>query len=426
MLGRADTAEGKEPMTRFDRETPLLAQLERRGLQFDQQMRRALEVSATRDFDEPEDVGFSDAFLTMALYRLNTPLTRLLDLDESALNIYHDYRFSTRCPADEVVPGWHLLAVLNEAAAAAANGVIGVGHYLGAVAELGLAERGEPGTTQWTHDIFSVEALLAGTGRSLISKIDDAPEVVEALTSLQGENRVQDHEYLLTEERGRVVFRPRSFLGSFQILSQREGGSQLAYLNHPGDPYTPFTPPALLELEDLINSKSAKEKDLQAFFERNPHLLRLWEYRDVHPHVVLTHEDEGDLIPDFMLVDPELQKAMVLDLKLPHKRVVVGSKNRRHLAAPVQEAIAQVRRYGQWFEERGNRAKLKKRFGLEVYRPRLAVVIGRTCDFETAFERQALTDQSTGVKIVTYDDVATLARRRLTMVREAPLRSRHG
>jgi hypothetical protein len=103
-------------MIRFEQGKPLLAQLESYGLEFDQKLSRALEVSASRPDIEPEDQGFPDSYLTLALYRLNTTLTRLVKLDEGRLNIFHKYELAPKCNPTEVVPGERLCLVLTEAA----------------------------------------------------------------------------------------------------------------------------------------------------------------------------------------------------------------------------------------------------------------------------------------------------------------------
>ena len=158
---------------------------------------------------------------------------------------------------------------------------------------------------------------------------------------------------------------------------------------------------------------------MQSFFENHPQLFRLWEYRNVYPQVILTRDDDGELIPDFLLTDPELQRAMILDLKLPCKTIAVGSKDRRRLSAPVMEAKAQLTAYRNWFAEKSNRAKVKEKYGLEIYQPRLAVVIGRRRDFTNEVDRQHIVSQHPDLEVMTYDDVLEFAKRRLLLIQNA-------
>ena len=110
---------------------PLLAQLKKHGFEFDQKLTRALEVSASKPQIESEDSGFPDSYLTLALYRLNTILSRIVELDEKRFNVFHEYKLAPKCEPSKVIPGERLCMVLNEAMKLAeANKTIGVGHYL--------------------------------------------------------------------------------------------------------------------------------------------------------------------------------------------------------------------------------------------------------------------------------------------------------
>lgn len=407
-------------MTTFNDRKPLLVQLERSGLQFDQQLMRALELSASNPDVTPEDSGFPDSYLTLALYRLNTVLTRVVTLDDKRYNIFHEYKMAPTCDPSQVVPGSRLCRVLETAAEMAKpDSVIGVGHYLKSIVALTLDE--EPWVYgDWTiHNTFSAETLLIGLGHTAWTSVNDAPEVSGLLESVGARDPVQDHQYLLTIENGRLVFRTTSIVDTYSMTDARETATRLSLLTHFADNYTGFLPSDVLELEDLVNHPRVREADLQRFFEHHPSIFRMWEYRDVFPHVFLTREDDGELIPDFVLLDRDLHKAMVVDLKLPQKRVVVGGKDRRRLSAPVLEAKTQLLRYRDWFDEKHNRAKLQDAFGMQVYRPRIGVIIGRRNDFASELERQRIIADNPEVELATYDDVLEYAKRRLLLVQQA-------
>ena len=59
---------------------------------------------------------------------------------------------------------------------------------------------------------------------------------------------------------------------------------------------------------------------------------------------------------------------------------------------------------------------LKDKLGMEVYRPRLMVVIGRASEFTNAFERQKLASRTPDVDVVTYDDIVQHARQRRVFI----------
>ena len=412
------------PKSRFNAEESLLRQLTKHDFEFDQKLQRALQVSASKPDLYPEDVGFPDSYLTLALYRLNSILTRVVELDESRYNLFHNYKLAPPCRPEDVIPGVRLCRVLDRAAdLAEPKRTIGVGHFLRAIVSLTLDEEPEPADGfpgQVLHNTFSAETLLWGLGHTAWTPISDAPEVQHILEALDGREPVEDVQYLMTFESNRIVFRPTSVLDTYLMRNPLGVEStELALLTHFRDQYAGARPSEILELEELINDPRAKEKDLHRFFENHPHFFRMWDYRDVYAHVYLTREDEGPLIPDFILVDPELQKAMVLDLKLPKAKLVVRKPNRVRFASAVHEAGAQLLEYRDWFEDRHNRAKLKKILGMEIFRPRMGVVIGTSQEFRTVVERQHIASRYPKIEVVTYDDIVRHAQRRLLLVKGA-------
>ena len=411
----------------FNTEEPLLDQLEKHGFEFDQKLERALQVSASRPELHPEDVGFPDSYLTVALYQLNSILTRVVELDFSRLNLFHNYEFAPPCAAQDVVPGTRLCRVLDKAVdLAGPNKTLGVGHFLRAIVALTLDEEPEPAygfPGQVLHNTFSAETLLWGLGYTAWTPVAEAPEVHNILQALDGREPAEDLQYLMTYEDDRIVFRPSSVLDAYHVRSPTGITSMtLALLTHFQDQYAAVRPTEILELEDLINNPRIKEDELQRFFEAHPHFFRMWDYRDVYPHVYLTREDEGPLIPDFILVDPELQKAMVLELKLPRPQLVVRKPNRIRFAVAIDEARAQLLEYRGWFEDSRNRAKVKDMLGMEIFHPRLGVIIGTSHDFRTVLERQKLASRYPDIEVVTYDDIVRHAQRRLLLVQGATRR----
>ena len=254
-------------MVYFTQKRPLLQQLARHGLEFDQKLARAFEVSASKPDIEPEDSGFPDSYLTLALYRLNSVLTQIVELDESRYNLFHDYRLAPRCSPAKVVPGERLCRVLEVAAGLpGTDKTIGAGHFLRAVVHLTLDQEAEPAygfEGQVVHNTFSAETLLWGLGYSAWTPVSDAPELRDILAALDARSPVDDFQYVLTLEGQRLVFRPTSVLDAFPMA--RVGKSptnRVALLTHFRDQFACVTPDELLELEDLINSPKARELDL--------------------------------------------------------------------------------------------------------------------------------------------------------------------
>jgi hypothetical protein len=174
-----------------------------------------------------------------------------------------------------------------------------------------------------------------------------------------------------------------------------------------------FWLPEAAELEQLINDPAVRESDLQTFFEDHPHLLAGTSYDRVVPHPILARDQDGPLIPDFMLEPTEGGFSDVLDLKLPRVPVVAGKKDRVRYTAHVAEALAQVREYRSYFDDLASRQAVQDRYGLRAYRPTVAVVIGRDpSPGRDPLELKRLWDELPGhVKLMTYDDVLRQVRR---------------
>lgn len=147
---------------------------------------------------------------------------------------------------------------------------------------------------------------------------------------------------------------------------------------------------AIEEFEDLINSSKAGEKHFQEFFERNPKFILNDEYKKAHPHIILAKEDKKKLIPDFVL-EPVNQNEFcdLLELKLPSAQIYVMKKNREHYSAAITEAAAQLRVYGNFFNEEKNRKSFQRAYPhLKIYKPRMFVIIGRQSNENSMIKRE--------------------------------------
>ncbi|NJL29148.1 MAG: DUF4263 domain-containing protein [Thermoanaerobaculia bacterium] len=175
-----------------------------------------------------------------------------------------------------------------------------------------------------------------------------------------------------------------------------------------------FSLEVLAELEELINSERTRENDLQLYFKRNPEVLAGLDFGDVHSQPILFKDDGSKLIPDFFLekVDPGWDA--ILDLKKPDVDIIVRRKNRNYFSQWIQNAIAQLQFYREWFENPSNCRDLEARLGLpgRIFRPKMILVAGRRSSFESEIERiRLVSNQSDRLEFWTYDDVLARARR---------------
>jgi len=167
---------------------------------------------------------------------------------------------------------------------------------------------------------------------------------------------------------------------------------------------------ALLEFEDMLNDPHAPEAAYQRFFEANPEFLFTDQHLAVKPGVLL-HSSEGfGLKPDFFLQRRDAPLWDIAELKLPGEQLVQGRPARRGLAAAVRWGMDQLQRYREYFLDLGLAKHFREIHGLEVYHPKLTLIIGRDDAFGTYQERQRLAPPES--RILTYDDLLRLAKHR--------------
>ncbi|MBW3536596.1 MAG: DUF4263 domain-containing protein [Actinobacteria bacterium] len=175
-------------------------------------------------------------------------------------------------------------------------------------------------------------------------------------------------------------------------------------------PSTRFSAESLAELEALVNG-SAPERAFQLFFERHPeYVLALGPYARAHPQLVL-HQDDGNLIPDFFVEKISGGLADIIDLKRADVELVRRSQHRNRFKDLVDEAVAQLTHYRDYFDDRINREAFHSRHGFSAFRPKVIVVVGRSGDLGLGEDRVRLESLlPTWVEIASYDDVIDRAR----------------
>jgi len=168
------------------------------------------------------------------------------------------------------------------------------------------------------------------------------------------------------------------------------------------------------QLEDMINSKRCSESDFQKFFEMHQDFLLGFDYHRTHPQLILSSDENMNLIPDFFLEPLESHFCDILELKLPYSELTrrLQRGNRVHFRAFVNEAVAQLTEYQRYFDDRSNRRDFHKKYGLEAYKPKLILVIGRSCHFRSDLERREISRLlPDDLDMWTYDDLLLKAKR---------------
>lgn len=176
---------------------------------------------------------------------------------------------------------------------------------------------------------------------------------------------------------------------------------------------------AVEELESLMNDPKVKEKDFQDFFERHRDFILNDEYKDAHPHIVLSNNEDKHLIPDFVLEPIDSSSLCdLLELKLPSVNIFVLKKNRPHYSAAVMEACAQLRIYSEFFDEENNRIAFQNTHpGLQAYKPKMFVIIGRRGEIDP-FTRRGVESDLPNITLRTYDEVLSRAKWRIEVMKK--------
>lgn len=181
--------------------------------------------------------------------------------------------------------------------------------------------------------------------------------------------------------------------GQFGLASVSESGnirvSELVY-SHPNS----ILDDILAEFEGLLNSNGLRESVLERFLVRNAALF--FGTRETRSQLTLTREvqliggSNTDLRPDLFVRSVESGLWDLVELKRADVQITAGANRHRHLAAAVTRGVSQLRSYSDFFADERRRNEFLDVHGLEVFEPRLTLVIGRDASFKTKQEKRLL------------------------------------
>ena len=267
-----------------------------------------------------------------------------------------------------------------------------------------------------TYDLVHISMDLPFTGSAFLEagvNYFEAQTEVDRIASL--DDHLDQQRLLLSVEGQRISVRSFTLLDGYRHEGSRSPPADL--LVHLARNTTVVPHQVVTEFEELINWRNTSEEDLHRFLSKHPSLIMGDKYVSLRSKLILEQGDRGTLIPDFFAELAASNYTDILELKLPTEPLIVGTTNRRRLSSAVHSAIAQLRTYSRYFENRGNRNSFHSRFGLNVFRPSLSVIIGRAPTPDLQEDFQEAKSSLAGVNIVTYDEIIARARRRvLTLV----------
>lgn len=241
--------------------------------------------------------------------------------------------------------------------------------------------------------------------------VDVSSDDLSALKKAASSAGMDTFNLILTLTNGRIQILPGQQDGIFKLALSDNPDSELVI----AAPYVianvtrSYIRDEIEEFEELINSSGSTEHDIQRFLQSHPKFLLGHEYQKLYPQVVLEREEQGKLIPDFLVQPFNREFCDIVDLKLPGAPLIVGKDNRKRFSSSIAEAAAQLRTYRDYFDDRRRREAVKRRYGITAYRPRLAVIVGRTVDMNAVLYKQIQADLQ-NIEVITYDDLIQRAK----------------
>lgn len=167
------------------------------------------------------------------------------------------------------------------------------------------------------------------------------------------------------------------------------------------------------EFQFLLNQKGLKETDIQKYIEKHPEFFRMLGYKEIYPQIVLEKEDGSSLIPDFILQPVGDEWCDLLELKLPSKKIAVGTGDRIRFSKEVTELVAQMREYSAFFENPKFQRQIKDKYKLNCYKPKMIGMIGQKPQINDEQQFRRLMTTYADLKIMTFDELLKIAQTRL-------------
>lgn len=270
--------------------------------------------------------------------------------------------------------------------------------------------------SQKLEDLFSITKLLSVfnvykidySNYKLIDVSSDDLSALDKAVSLAGLDTLN---LLLTLSNGRIQVLPSQQEGIFRLsISDSSSGELIIASPHIiANATRSYIRDEIEEFEAIINSPVSTEHDIQKFLENHPKFLLGHEYQKLYPQVVLEREEQGTLIPDFLVQPVNKEFCDIVDLKLPRAPLIVGKDDRKRFSSAIAEAAAQLRTYHDYFDDKGRREAVKERYGITAYKPRLAVIVGRAAEVDSVLYRQIQGDLQ-NIEVITYDDLIKKAK----------------
>jgi hypothetical protein len=220
-------------------------------------------------------------------------------------------------------------------------------------------------------------------------------------------SEVLSEEFIvLSYKNGRYILQQHKPDGTIVYSDGLETGSGLFF------PFFTSISAALKELEELINSPDVSEDDIQKLLERYPELILDNDYEKAIPQARIV-VDQISWEADFVLVPfNQLDFCKILELKLPKEKLFSQERNGHlRLSAKLYHSLQQIKDYHNAFNSQNTRKHFRERYGTDVYRPELQLIIGRKGDMQLK-QNFIDTQRELNIKIVDWDTFLEKGKRR--------------
>lgn len=160
-------------------------------------------------------------------------------------------------------------------------------------------------------------------------------------------------------------------------------------------------------LDKMINRDDLSENDLQRFFESNPQFMVGDQYANIVPQAILEPDHRRvNWRLDFMLSPVNQNEfAKIVELKMPDAKVIKREQSGHYnFYSEFNRSINQLKDYGRAFDSESTRQRFRERYGLEIFAPKLQLVIGRRWDVENV-HTMLLKQKVEDVEIVDWDSL---------------------
>ena len=165
--------------------------------------------------------------------------------------------------------------------------------------------------------------------------------------------------------------------------------------------------PKINRFIELWGNEDTTEPQITKFLEENSFILKMaFGATNIYAEkdCIWQSEKRKAIRPDFFIESPN--RVDIVEFKLPtiKNNSVVGRENRESFCSQLNSYVAQTRTYANYFNDPNNRIWVQEKYGIDVYKPRRILIIGRRTDFNRKEWKEIVADYD-NFDVITFDDL---------------------